>query len=228
MLVNFRNPLQSNPATIQGKDAQGLPFFVIRPHVLTPLRAKAADGCANVLAFALLLGCAWWYIVHSSRDASEAIWLVALVGAAYAGLPWVVRLTFCRRAEIRMTTDTIAVRDLWSWRHYSRLLEHQFVLLPHDRAAQERLDDDFALREASSRGVVIQRFPYYGSSAHVVLVYAGHREDVLTVFGQRDAVAVLQRLQYCDRCLDKALAMGRGVPHRAEDEWDQTPGGISS
>ena len=75
-------------------------------------------------------------------------------------------------------------------------------------------------------GHVVNPPVYYGDSLHVVLVYAGHRQDLLTVYGQSEANAIVARLQYCDRCLDKALSMG-GMAKDAADEWNDAPGGIA-
>lgn len=63
-------------------------------------------------------------------------------------------------------------------------------------------------------------------SLHLVLVYAGNRVDQATIYGRSEAAAIVARLQYCDRCLDKALAIGGGIPNRPEDEWNDAPGGL--
>jgi hypothetical protein len=55
---------------------------------------------------------------------------------------------------------------------------------------------------------------------------AGHRIDLLTVFGPVDAAAILARLLYLDRELDAAISRGKGVRQRAEDDWDEAPGDV--
>lgn len=104
-------------------------------------------------------------------------------------------------------------RWLFFWRHYSRLLEHRFALQIHDRADEEVRDYDYTAREEAAKGNLIKQQPYYGQSFHVVLVYAGRRADLLTVFGQKDAVAIVARLQYCDRRINQAINMAGGVNH---------------
>lgn len=118
------------------------------------------------------------------------------------------------------------MRSARGWVHYSRLLEHRFALYPHDWTSWEQRDIDYETRRAAADGHVVNPTVYYGESLHLVLVYAGHRVDLTTVWGQSEAAAIVARLQYCDRCLDKALEMGGGAPKRPEDEWNDAPGGI--
>jgi len=66
---------------------------------------------------------------------------------------------------------------------------------------------------------------YFGQSAHVVLFYAGHRQDLLSVWGITIASAIVERLQYCDDCLNKALSMG-GSAQTPADDWPEGTGGI--
>jgi hypothetical protein len=231
MSPEFRDPLDGKPSTAEAIGADGLPLFRIRPLVLTPLRAKIADACAWVMMAALAVGCIGLFFTHRSHGFESAVVLfAALLGAWLAAWPLVtcgLRLAFRRRTEIEMTTDGIAVRTWRGWQRYSRLLEHRFAHVLHDLAAQEYRENDFKGRKAAASGRVIHLTPYYGESFHVVLLYAGHRVDLLTVFGQKDMAAIIARLQYCDRRLNEALAMGGGIPRRPADEWHEAPGGIA-
>ncbi|MNG13571.1 hypothetical protein D3C84_972590 [compost metagenome] len=113
------------------------------------------------------------------------------------------------------------------WQSYDRQIDHRFVLLPHDASEHERRRNDLATREAAASGKVVQKPIYYGDSFHVVFVYAGHRIDFLTVFGRKQAAAIVARLQHCDQLLDaeaKRLG-GRNIPP-VNDDWHSSPGGL--
>lgn len=192
----FKDPLEGKPSTAEGIGADVRPLFRIWPLVLTPLRAKMADACAWVTMAALAVGCVGLFFTYWSRSFESAtVLFAALLGAWLAAWPLVscsMRLAFRRRTEIEMTTDSIAVRTWRGWQRYSRLLEHRFAHVLHDWAAQEYRENDYRGRKAAASGRVIQLTPYYGESFHVVLLYAGHRVDLLTVFGQKDMAAIIR------------------------------------
>ena len=60
----------------------------------------------------------------------------------------------------------------------------------------------------------------------MILIYAGQRVDLLSVFGAKEAAAIVTRLQYCDRLLNEAIAMSGGISKRPEDDWAEAPGGM--
>ncbi|MCY1382789.1 hypothetical protein D9M69_708470 [compost metagenome] len=73
----------------------------------------------------------------------------------------------------------------------------------------------------------MQKPVYYGDSFHVVLVYEGHRVDLLSVFGRQQAAAVVARLQYCDRQLEQeSKNVGAADNPHAGADWHQSPGGL--
>lgn len=223
----FRNPLEGHPRTVETVDAVGLPTFRITPHVLTPGRAKAADKISFVLFCLLWMGCLYSVATAPRWDLTEAATTLATGLAGGWVIRWVTHYALRRRTEIEMSADTIAVRGWLGWRRYSRLMEHRFALHIHDSAAQEYRNNDYLVREAATKGRVLNLPAYYGSSFHVVMVYAGHRLDLLTVFGQVEAAAVVSRLQYCDRRLNEALEMGRGAGERPENDWYDAAGGMN-
>lgn len=223
----FVNPLAGYPATVEVDGADGVPSFHIAPQVLTPLCAKVRDNAASVLSLVLWLAILYDMVTTTPLSTTEAITMVVIGIVGPHLLRRVVEWSLLARREIVMTAETIAVRGLFGWQSYSRHLEHRFALFVHDRAQREQRDNDYEVREAAGRGKAVAPAVYYGQSFHVVLVYAGHRVDLLTVFGERDAAAIIARLQYCDRCLDKALTMGRGVPKSPEEDWNDAPGGVN-
>ena len=227
----FRNPLDGYPHTVETTGADGVPSFTIMPRPLSPGRAKAAHGMASLLSFVLFIAVAYylWTVatVAGIGLPQIAVAAVLLMGVGQA-LPRLCENWFRQPTEIRMTAEAISVRSARGWAHYSRLLEHRFALYPHDWTSWEQRDIDFETRRAAADGHVVSPTVYYGESLHLVLVYAGHRVDLSTVWGQSEAAAIVARLQYCDRCLDKALEMGGGVPKSPEDEWNESPGGMAS
>ncbi len=224
----FRNPLEGYPHTVETTGADGLPSFRIMPRPLTPGRAKAAHSTASLLSFVLFIAVAYYLWTVAGLGLSQiAVAVVLLAGASHL-LPGLCESGFRHPTEIRMTAEAISVRSARGWVHYSRLLEHRFALYPHDWTSWEQRDIDYETRRAAADGHVVSPTVYYGESLHLVLVYAGHRVDLTTVWGQSEAAAIVARLQYCDRCLDKALEMGGGVPKSPEDEWNDSPGGMGS
>lgn len=222
----FRNPLEGYPHTIETEAKDGLPTFRIMPRALTPGRAKVAHGMASLMSFGLFIAVAYYiWTVAGIGLPQIAVAAVLLTGVSHL-LPHVCESVLRHPTEIKMTAEAISVRSARGWAQYSRMLEHRFALHPHDRTTWEQRNNDFATRQAAADGHVVSPAVYYGESLHLVLVYAGHRVDLMTVYGRSEAAAIVARLQYCDRCLDKALAIGGGIPKRPEDEWNDAPGGL--
>lgn len=226
MQKHFKNPLSGRPRTVETKGRDGKPQFRIVARELTPFRARMADGISTALTVVLLIGCILAFFNAAKAGLSEAVMLAGVFLVGERVLRATLRAALRGRCEIVMTTDTIKVRGWFVWRSYNRLLEHRFALHVHDHAEEENRDLDYAARQASSKGHVIRQTPYYMASFHVVLVYAGQRADLLTVYGQKEAAAIVARLQYCDRLLNEAIAMSGGISKRPEDDWTAAPGGI--
>lgn len=220
------SPLSRQPLTREFRTPDGHPAYRVTPHVLTPWRARIADACTTFFKVVLAFACVITFFMLDTAGLIQAGLLVALYFAGGAGIRWVMRYAFRRRAEIVMTTEKIGVRRWFFWKWFPRQIEHRFSLQVHDAAQQEQRDLEFAVRKAASNGKVLRVTPYYADSFHVVLVLAGHREDLMTVYGAKDAAAVVARLQYLDRCLDAVIAMGAGVPRQPEDEWHEVPGSL--
>ncbi|BBJ23058.1 hypothetical protein [Candidatus Nitrotoga sp. AM1P] len=227
MQTRFKNPLSGKPCTVESTDPKGLPTFTITPRQLTPLRAKLADSMSTVLKVVLTMSCIASQIYHPHLDWWNTIRAVLMYVIAYYILAWFVRRIFHRKTIIVMTTDEIRVRRWFGWQHFDRNLEHRFLLHVHDRTNAEQQRHEYEIRQASAKGRVIRKTVYYGESFHIVLLYAGHRKDMLNVYGHKESVAIIARLQYCDRCLNEAVNMGGGINKRPEDEWNHTPGGLN-
>ncbi|MCE6978594.1 hypothetical protein EI534_14630 [Pseudomonas frederiksbergensis] len=223
----MKSPLLGRPPTRQTTDKSGLLSFKVSPRELTPNKARLADGISTliglVLAFANFIP-----LLHERRLISPD--LVTAIGVTVFGyyLLRLVTLEACRvttRIELRM--GQIKVRRLTGWESYDRHVEHRFVLLPHDEAEHEQRCHDLATRKAAANGQVVQPPIYFGNSFHVVLMYAGHRIDLLTVYGRPQAAAIVARLQHCDQRLDaEAKRIGAGTNPHTDGEWHHTSGGL--
>jgi hypothetical protein len=227
MSPSFKNPLEGYPQTIETKGTDGLPLFRIRLRTLSPERAKRAHEAADGawLFFAVLVAAAL-YVGRAHVGLVVCIGAFVLVMVAEHFLPRIADNVFCEHTEIVMSPKAITVRSGRSQVQYKRLLKHCFALKEHDLTAWEQRAIEYRIRDASLRNnKAINPTVYYGQSAHVVLVYAGHRQDLLTVWGITIASAIVERLQYCDDCLNKALSMG-GSAHTPGDQWPEGPGGI--
>jgi hypothetical protein len=227
MSPSFKNPLEGYPQTIEAKGTDGLPSFRIRLRTLSPERAKRAhDAADGAWFFFMLLVAAALYVGRAHVGLTVCIGAVVLVMVAAHLLPGIADNVLCEHTEIVMSPKAIAVRRGRSQVHYNRLLKHRFALKEHDLTAWEQRAIEYRIRDASLKSnKAINPTVYYGQSAHVVLVYAGHRQDLLSVWGITIASAIVERLQYCDDCLNKALSMG-GSAQTPDDEWPDGPGGI--
>lgn len=219
-------PLEGSPRAVVRNDANGHPRFRVMPFALTPLRAKLADGIAALALLGLLFVAIAWVIDRLDAPLGGTASRLAFLVVIYVVVAGVVRLALQKPSWIEMSTEAITVRRLFGSQRFDRNIEHSFALLMHDKAHDEQRRNEFAERKASAKGSVIQMEEYYAKSFHVVLVYAGQRRDLLTVYGQKDAASIVARLQYCDRCLNEAMRMGGGIHERPEDEWNDVPGGL--
>lgn len=221
-----QDPLRGNPRTKLKRDRKKLPRFVIEPEELTPLRAKALDGFKSAAKGLLTVGAVLWVLEKPNPGGSDIVAAALLAWLYYMGAVFWADVLLRKTTVIRMDTQTICVPGRFGRRRYDRNLEHQFALLLHDKAQEEARELDFKAREAASKGKLLKQKPYYGDSFHVVLVHGGHRRDLLTVYGLKEAAAIVARLQFCDRCLNEAVQMGGGIKQSAADEWNNAPGGL--
>lgn len=224
MPQSYVNPLSGRPRTREYCGPNGELQFEIRARELTPLRARIADGVKALFdGVATVYGVVW---VVTEPITVELLTQLGILWLTLRTVAWVAKQLLKKRTRIRMVPGAISVRRWYGWRHHDRNIEHRFALQFHDRAQEEQQQHDFETREESARGQIIRKIAYYGESFHVVLVHAGHRIDLLTVYGRQESTAIVARLQYCDRRLNEAVNMGGGINQHPEDEWDDSPGGL--
>lgn len=227
MASKLRSPFQGKPKTRLKQDRRGIPTVTIMPTVLTPLRAKVADRLATGTAVVQMI---WSLLAVYELPQPELLhW-----GAA-AIIPWLCRPVYRvlyraiarKKTTIVMTPDEFRIPGFWRWKRFDRQLPHQFALLPHDKARTEQRQHEVKTRQAQLNGRAIDKKPYYAESFHISFEYLGQRNDVVTVYGQKDARAILSRLKACDAVMDSfARSGGNGVALRPEDEWGEQPGAI--
>jgi hypothetical protein len=222
-------PLSVWPQTVEFTTPDGLPAYRVSPHVLTPGRARVADACADVLQVLIFVGCVHGFMsFYSSADMlmHAGAWLAVFL-AVNALVRRCIARPFRATTELVMTTENVGVKRGKRWVWFPRRIEHRFATIAHDRARREERENDVARQAASMQRQVARLSHYYTDSFHVALELAGHRYDLLTVYGPQDAAAVLVRLQYLDRLLDAAIKSGRGVPEQPADEWADAPGDVA-
>ena len=222
MSKKFISPFHGKPETEQYADKYGHAAFRIAALAITPQRVKFAEFLALMSAIGLTW-CGFQMLANTPAPA-DWLWPARLLGPwlSYPLLNWFWRCILQTETRIEMTTDIFRFRSWSGWKTYDRKLPHKFSLIPHDKALEEK--DEYEL--ARRRGQQNIRKRYYGDSYHLSFDYLGQRNDVLTIFGHKDALAILARLKACDERLDQLASMGDGVALNPEDQWTKEPGEI--
>lgn len=226
MTQQVRSPFAGKPATWQTTDCNGLPAFRVEPRILTPLRASTRNfltgiGSLGIVGYTLLS-------VASADNADGAMFFTGMVFAAggcvllHKALDTLLR----KRVRIMMTLERFSVRKLFGWRHYDRLFPHRFAVLPHDWLQAERDQDEYRMQEAQLKRQAMRKSKLYAESFHISFDYLDQRNDVMTVYGQKETLAIAMRLKACDDVLDALSRRGHGTPLSPEKEWHDAPGEI--
>ena len=226
MFKRSQDPLSGRPASVEWRDKNDKPRFVIKPSVLTPLRCKVVDGFKALIGVVLFVSCVLAILGLPELFVEPVAMNVGASVIAYLGFGWLFKMFLMSDSKIEMTIDEIKVWRWYGWQCFNRNIEHQFALLNHDKMRDEQLKHDLAHRKSAAKGNILQKKVYYGDSFHVLLSYAGHRRDLLTVYGQKEAVAIVKRLQHCDSRLNEAAKMNGGTSHTPDGEWGVPPGGL--
>lgn len=221
------SPFDGAPKTKIFTDDQGRRAFIVTPRYLTPWRFKVARFAANVTAWALMFASV--FLVDCM--VIEPGWEV--VAAFFA--PWVlwqlwfaIACALCSsKTRFEMTEDTLKVRCLFGCRKFDRTIPNSFALPPHNSAIAEQRKHELIIRQEASKGRVIAKMPIYANSWHVALIYLGQRHDLMTIYGQQDAEALLCRLQACNELLNRQAGLAEGISMSADDDWSGGPGDLN-
>ncbi len=220
------SPFDGKPLTEQFTDESGNTEFLITPQALTPLRVKLAEFLASLSALGLMAG--GLYALDVAHHPADWLWGAAFFGPwlAYPLMDWLWRLFLHKETHLVMTIDQFKLLSWRGWQSYDRKLPHRFVLVPHDKTQVEKDAHDLAVRLGQARGQVVAPKRYYTDSYHLSFEYLGQRNDVLTVYGHKEALEILARLKACDEILDAEARMGEGIALSPDDQWNDQPGGI--
>lgn len=226
MTAKPRSPFAGFPATRQHKDKGGNLTFTVTPLVLTPLRARAADFLGGVSAAALLIGGV--YVVSHLPGATGGHWLASLLAPwlGYHLFKAIWRYLLRKETRIVLTADEFRVWTWRGWKIFDRQIPHKFAAIRHDKTVAERERNELEIRKAQAAGKIISKTRYYGESFHLSYEYLDQRNDVMTIFGQKEARAVRDRLKAIDEVLNAAMRKGDGIALDPEQEWNDQPGEI--
>lgn len=220
------SPLKGAPRTKEKRDASNKSTFNITCDVLTPERAMVVDWLLQAVALLLLLA-----IVVTCNDAG---WPVAMVirlslfaGLVYLAASYALRDLLSKQTFIKMNEDYVYTYPYYILtKAYDRKKEHTFTVIQHDKALDESRRHEKAVAEASMRGRLLRKKPYYQDSWHIVYVNGHTRVDLCTVYGAKEASAILNRLMFCDRVLNQQLGIGGGFSRDADDQYARDAGDL--
>ena len=226
MAPKARSPFAGFPAASLSYDRSGAPEFHIEPRILTPIRAVVLRTVSDLAIFAGIGGGLWAAFSAENPNvwmfAAAVIIPIALERAIYRTLESFIR----KRVRMCLTLDRFGIRKWYGWRHFDRQLPHRFAVLPHDWTQAEQDVEELRQQEMQLKRQPTLRYRLYGESFHLSFDYLGQRNDLMTVYGQKDAVAVATRLKACDDVLDAFMQRGHGTPLDPGKEWSQQPGAI--
>ena len=226
ILYRDTSPFRRGPHTRQQVRADGATVLTVTVRELTPFRAKLVDRIAFWSALTLF-GCLVYIALIATTQTWQA-WLAA-VGLPLLAYPFMLlayRYFLAKPALFEFTPETFRVKTLFGWKRFDRQHAHAFALLPHDKALDERDAHDLATRKAQLKGKAIARKRYYGDSFHLSYDYLGQRNDLMTIYGRKEALAIQTRLTACDDVMDGIARKGNGVSLRPTDDWSEQPGDI--
>ena len=226
MAPKARSPFAGFPAAWQSQDRSDNPVFHLEPRILTPLRAVVLWHVSDLAIFAGI-GYGLWSAFSAENPngwmfAAAVIIPIALERAIYKTLESLFR----KRVRIRMTLDRFSIERWFGWRHFDRQLPHRFAVLQHDWTQAEQDLEELHQQEMQLKRQPTLRYRLYGESFHLSFDYLAQRNDLMTVYGQKDVVAVAMRLKACDDVLDAFMQRGHGTPLDPSKEWTHQPGGI--
>ena len=226
MKMTVRSPFAGKPATWQVNDRHGNPAFHVEPRILTPFRAMMVNFLTSV---GVVAGMGYGLISAASADnPTPEMFIAAIAVPAIGGivLSRTLNSLFRKRVRLMLTPQRFSVRGFFGWKHYDRELPHRFALLPHDWLQAEQASNEYQMQQAQLARKPYRKHRWYSNSFHVSFDYLGQRNDIMTVYGQKEAVAIATRLKACDDVLDAFARRGQGTPLTPTDEWGDQPGAI--
>lgn len=225
MQSTLKSPFDGDPKTIQETDENGGAVLYVAAKSLTADAAQAAEVLV-LLSMLYLWGLGAYWLCQEPFDA------VNFAVLAICPFPFRSLLRKLWRHPLRRTT-TVCFTDktfsVWRgdrWEMFDRQLPHRFVLLQHDRTQAERDEHELEKQKASIARTAFMPVRYYGNAFIVCFEYLGQRNDVLEVFGPKEAQTILTRFNACDSVMDAQLKKGKVTSFDPADEWSEQPGDI--
>lgn len=225
MESNLKSPFDGEPKTIQETDENGGAVLYVAAKALTADAAQAVEVLV-LLSMVYLWGLGAHMLWHEPFDAVN-IAVFAIAPFLFRSLlRWLWRNPLKRTTTVCFTDKTFSVRRGDRWEIFDRQLSHRFVLLPHDRTQEERDQHEFEKQKASIARTAFMPVRYYGNAFIVCFEYLGQRNDILEVFGPKEAQMILTRFNACDSVMDAQLKKGKSTSFEPADEWAEQPGDI--
>jgi hypothetical protein len=225
-MAQYKSPFEGDPHTEQVIGPDGAMSFKITTMTLSPMRARIVDIIAGaVVGYMILIG------IAVTIQQNDPWGLVFFCGGAVV-LRRLIRRWIAEEFEARtvltFTADSFTVRRGRSGRQdsFDRQHSHRFSLIQHDRAPEEQRQHEHEQREDQMKRRVVWRKPYYQDSYIVSFDYLGQRNDLMEVYGRKDALAILARLKACDEVMEAQSRKGKGTPLSPAQEWPVQPGDI--
>jgi hypothetical protein len=211
---------------VMGRDG-GVAGVLVRPAVLTPVRAKWGDflGVVSVLSLSAVgVG-----FVSLLNEPALYWWPVAAMGS----WPFTRLLQKSWRDYLRIEAELMFTPARFSVRvngaavvFHDRQTPHKFRMRLHERAKDEAERDELIEAKARSRGNFIRRKKYYRDTYTLEFVDGRYPRPVLDIMGQREAERILARVSDVDDVMEQLVAMGDALAKGPEAEWDDMPGKI--
>lgn len=226
MNTKIVTPFDGEPQTELFTDEHGNTAFRIKAQALTPEGVKRSEIWAGFSILGLMI--LGFHALTQQPDAPAGAWFALLIAplVAYPVIQKFWALSYIKETEIVITVTEFRVKRWNGWQVFDRSLTHKFVLIEHDKTQKEKDANEFAVRQAQARGQVIAPKRYYGDSFHLSFDYLGQRNDVLSVYGRKEAIAIVARLKACDDRLNQLSGMGDGAALDPDDQWSKEPGEI--
>lgn len=227
--MRTESPLAGRPKTTR---LWGKPGFRVVARYLTPTHAKIIDFIVGALVF--VGGFFVLVSVTQERDfvagilVAVFVWMIPVAVLHMLGVfRWFGREFFGSTRMLEFTPEAIRVRGLLGFKNYDRRWQHEFDCTTHEKAQEEEEEEVFERQMEALKGKkqkkIVRSKKYYRNSYQIVLRYAGQRVDIASVFGRKDAEAILTRLQVLDAELDSLLAQTSGSGVSGSDQYGRRP-----
>jgi hypothetical protein len=220
---NIISPFQGEPYTHSTVDEDGNPAMVVRICELTPEGVKSAEGWSSFCVFIFFV---FNFFFLVSIGAPFLLWIIGLI-TPFVSHSRILEYYYREKAistEALFTPTEFRVKTDGGWRVYDRTISHSFIKIEHDLSKEEHEVNDYNSRCAQKRGHIIRPKRYYSDSFHIIFDYLGQRIDVATVYDQKRAIAVVTRLNACDKVMDTENNMGAGEVLNPGQQWGDAPG----